>query len=106
MTKISSVSLFPAKDTIKKLKSLKPLTLKILERINIDWPTNPLDIAKQIGDTGSVKSLSSRYLYHLKKLHNLELINMKKIGNTYIAWPIDMEKLRVIHELLLSLIHI
>jgi hypothetical protein len=30
----------------------------------------------------------------------LDLIEMKKTGNTYIAWPMDMEKLRVIHEML------
>jgi hypothetical protein len=28
------------------------------------------------------------------------LIDVKKVGNTYIAWPTEIEKLRVIHELL------
>ena len=85
---------------INKLKSLKPLTLKILDKINSHWPTNPLEVARELDENGKTKSLSSRYLYHFRKLHAAGLIQLKRTGNTYIAWPIDMEKLRVLHEMI------
>ena len=34
------------------------------------------------------------------KLKKLDLIDMKKMGNTYVAWPTDIEKLRVLHEMM------
>jgi hypothetical protein len=75
-------------------------TRRVLEVICEKWPANPLEVASELGENGKSKSLSAKYLYHFKRLSELELIQMKKIGNTYVAWPIDMEKLRMIHELL------
>ncbi len=83
-----------------KNKSISKSTLRVFKAICSKWPSNPLEIAEELREEGKVKTLSARYLYHFKKLHKLELINMKKIGNTYIAWPMDMEKLRFIHEML------
>src|SRR3990170_1892758 len=75
-------------------------TMQILEVIKEKWPTNPLEVASKFEEKGSVKTLSARYLYHFRKLKKLDLIDMKKIGNTYIAWPVEMEKLRVVQDLL------
>ena len=86
---------------VRKMKNeLGTVSLKVFKTICDKWPTNPLEVAKGHNDNGKVKSLSAKYLYHFKKLEKAELVYMKKIGNTYIAWPADMEKLRVIHELL------
>lgn len=74
-------------------------TLNVLEAISSRWPANPTDVALQLGEKGSTKKLSAKYLYHFKKLRDMELIQLKKTGNTYVAWPTDIEKLRVIHEL-------
>lgn len=76
------------------------VTKDVLEAICREWPINPQDVAKSLGENGSNKAMSSKYLYHFRKLKQMELIELKKTGNTYIAWPMDMEKLRVIHELL------
>jgi hypothetical protein len=81
-------------------KRISEQTRRVLEVICDKWPTNPLEVASVLGENGKSKSLSAKYLYHFKRLSELELIQMKKTGNTYIAWPIDMEKLRMIHELL------
>jgi len=75
-------------------------TKEVLEAICRDWPVNPGDVAASLGENGNSKAMSSKYLYHFRKLRKMELIEMKKTGNTYIAWPMDMEKLRVIHEML------
>jgi hypothetical protein len=76
------------------------VTKDVLEAICREWPVNPQDVAKSLGENGSNKAMSSKYLYHFRKLKRMELIEMKKTGNTYVAWPMDMEKLRVIHEML------
>ncbi len=79
---------------------ISKVTSKVFKVIHSRWPINPLEVAEHLGDDGKVKTLSAKYLYHFKKLAKTELIHMKKIGNTYIAWPAEIERLRVIHELL------
>jgi hypothetical protein len=81
-------------------KDLNDFNLKILELINEKWPANPLEIAKEFNESGKIKSLSAKYLYHFRKLNKTGLIAMKRIGNTYVAWPKDIEKLRVLHEMM------
>ena len=76
------------------------VTRDVLDAICKEWPANPVEVAKALGENGSSKTLSSKYLYHFRRLKQLELIEMKRTGNTYIAWPMDMEKLRVIHDLI------
>jgi len=80
----------------KKLTSKNRSVFKIISN---KWPVNPLEVAKYLGEEGDVKKLSAKYLYHFKKLHEKDLIRMKKVGNTYIAWPVEIEKLRLVHEL-------
>ena len=81
-------------------KEIGEFSLRVLEAIKEKWPTNPLEVAEVFNDKGNVKALSARYLYHFRKLKKLGLIDMKKIGNTYVVWPTDIEKLRVLHEMI------
>lgn len=84
----------------KKERKMSNTTKRIYEIIRTGWPINPLEVAELIGDNGKIKTLSAKYLYHFKKLRDIGLIKMKKIGNTYIAWPVEIEKIRVIHEII------
>ena len=84
----------------EKIAKLDKTSEKVFKAIHSSWPANPLDIAKVLGDKGKDKTLSAKYLYHFKKLAEKELIQLKKTGNTYIAWPIEIEKIRVIQELI------
>lgn len=84
----------------EKIKKLSVSSARVFEVISKMWPTNPLEVAKVLGENGDEKSLSAKYLYHFKKLSKLKLIRMKKVGNTYIAWPFEVEKLRVMKEVL------
>ncbi|MCS7105784.1 MAG: helix-turn-helix domain-containing protein [Candidatus Aenigmarchaeota archaeon] len=86
-----------------RVKKVPELTAKVFEIIHSRWPTNPLEVAEILGDKGKEKTLSAKYLYHFRKLKEIGLIDMKKVGNTYIAWPTEIEKLRVVHELLKGL---
>lgn len=83
----------------EKIRRLSSTTSAVFEIILKHWPTNPLEVAKVLGERGKEKSLSAKYLYHFKKLYKLKLIRLKKIGNTYIAWPVEIEKLRVMKEI-------
>lgn len=87
-------------EVLRKERRMGKSTLKVFKIICSRWPLNPLGVAKEVGENGKSKTLSAKYLYHFRKLKALDLIEMKKTGNTYIAWPIDIEKLRLIHELL------
>jgi predicted transcriptional regulator len=81
-------------------RELSDFSLHVMKAIKEKWPTNPLEIAKELDEKGSIKTLSAKYLYHFRKLNKLGLIDMKRIGNTYVAWPKDIEKLRVLHEMI------
>ncbi len=82
----------------EKLIRISKTTKKVLESVNSKWPINTLEVANLLGDRGNVKTLSSKYLYHFKKLHQANLIEMKKVGNTYIAWPKNLEKMRNVEK--------
>jgi len=83
-----------------RVEKVSKSTAKVFEVIHSKWPINPLEVAEVLNDNGKVKTLSAKYLYHFKKLNKTGLIRMKKVGNTYIAWPVEVEKFRVIHDLL------
>ncbi len=87
----------------ERVKKLSSSTSRVLEAIKSSWPINPLEVAEILADKGEQKSLSAKYVYHFKKLKKAGLIMMKKVGNTYIAWPIEIEKLRLAHEFLKGL---
>jgi predicted transcriptional regulator len=83
----------------EKLKRLSAATSRVYEAIKANWPTNPLEVAHMLGDNGKEKSLSAKYIYHFRKLKKLGLIMIKKMGNTYVAWPNEIEKLRIIRDM-------
>ncbi len=85
---------------LRKERKVSESTLKVFKLICSKWPLNPLGVAKEFGEKGKSKTLSAKYLYHFRKLKQMDLIEIKKLGNTYVVWPIDIEKLRLIHELL------
>jgi hypothetical protein len=83
-----------------KNKKLSRVSSRVYQAVLSRWPINPLEVAEALGDEGNPKSLSAKYLYHLKTLNKKKLIVIKKLGNTYVAWPNEIEKLRLIHELI------
>lgn len=77
----------------------KTLRREILERIESNWPTHIIEIVRDLGfevDNNNIKKIS----YHIRRLEEEEKIRVKRIGRAMVAWPIDMERLRIIHELL------
>lgn len=74
--------------------------------IEDDWPVSVTEISTHLGifkrgmDEKKRKAAIGKISYHIKKLKDVDKIRTKKIGQTVIIWPHDIEKLRVIHELI------
>lgn len=87
---------------------MEKLRDKIIVVIEKEWPVSITEIAKHLGifkkgmDEKKRKAAVGKITYHVKKLKEEEKIRTKKIGQTVIIWSQDIEKLRVLHEMLRS----
>ena len=84
----------------------KQLRNKIMEVIEKEWPVSITEIARHLGlykksmDERKRKSAVAKVVYHVRKLEGGERVRTKKIGQTIVIWPLDIEKLRLIHEMI------
>jgi predicted ArsR family transcriptional regulator len=71
-----------------------------------EWPVSITEIAERLGifkrgmSEKKRKAAIGKIIYHVKKLKDEEKIRTKIIGQTVIIWPYEMEKLRVLHEMI------
>ena len=85
---------------------MEKLRNSIMKIIEDNWPVSATEIARRIGifkngmDEKKRKASIGKIIYHVKKLEGMEKIRTKRIGQTVIIWPNDIEKLRVLHELI------
>ena len=71
-----------------------------IERIvRSDWPCTPSEIAQKLGLDPKNKKNLMYVLYHVKKLLENGKIMGKKIGSAIVLWPVEIEKLRIVYEL-------
>ena len=76
---------------------------EILEVIDSNWPIHISGIARKLGlpvDGKEKKKIIARINYHINQLKEEEKIVTKKIDRALVIWPHDIEKIRVIHEML------
>lgn len=77
---------------------------KIFEIIIDHWPISALELAGHFRENAATreekKRLSTKYCYYLKKLCNKRMVLGKRAGNSFIVWPIQVEKYRTIHHIL------
>ena len=70
------------------------------------WPVSVTEIARHLGifkkgmDEKKRKAAVGKISYHVKRLKSMEKVRTKKIGQTVIVWPHEIEKLRIVHELM------
>ena len=77
-------------------ESLRP---KILKAIEDQWPAHTKELAQALGlepNNSNIKKVS----YHMQQLEKQGKIRTKRIGLALTAWPTEMEKLRIIHEMM------
>ena len=51
-------------------------------------------------DDDENKLVITHLKYHVDQLARSEKVKLKKIGKAVVVWPTDIEKLRMVHELL------
>lgn len=74
--------------------------------IEDNWPVSATEIANHLGifkkgmNEKRRKAAVGKVIYHVKKLKEMDKIRIKKIGQTVIIWPYDIEKIRLAHEML------
>lgn len=77
----------------------KILRQKILELVEVNWPTHIKELVRNLDyevDNDNIKKVS----YHIKILEKQKRVKSKRIGQALIIWPMDIERLRFIHELI------
>lgn len=85
---------------------MEKLRDKIVVIIDKGWPVSVTEIAVHLGifkkgmNEKKRKAAIGKVIYHVKKLKEIEMIRTKKIGKTVIIWPNDIEKLRIVHEMI------
>jgi len=86
------------------MHDLKGIEKDIFEFVREQWPSSSLDIAEHFGhnlnERDESRRASTKYTYYLKKLVEKELLMCKKAGNTLVVWPLEVEKLRTVQQVL------
>ncbi len=78
-----------------KRKILRDNIYKIIEK---KWPTYISEICDELKLSVNNKNIA-KIKYHIKVLEKENKIRTKKIDRALVVWPISIEKLRVIREL-------
>lgn len=72
---------------------------KIMKLVERNWPTHIKELVSDLGY--EINNLNiKKVAYHVKQLDAIEKIRTKRIGQALVVWPYDVEKLRVIYEML------
>ncbi len=75
----------------------KHLTEEVHRIIRQNWPVHPSDVCRKLGLAVNPSTIS-KIKYHFNILVENKKIRTKKIDRALVAWPSDIEKLRIIHE--------
>ncbi|MBU0756942.1 MAG: hypothetical protein KKF44_02665 [Nanoarchaeota archaeon] len=81
---------------IYKAKSLRK---KIFEIIKDKWPIHASGVCRVL-DIVPNSSNISKIKYHYEILKKQNKIRTKKLDRALVAWPVEIERLRIMHELL------
>lgn len=77
----------------------KKLQSEIRRLIESNWPMHVKEIVRGL-ELEVTNSNIKKVGYHIKKLKENEKVRVKRIGKALVVWPMEMEKLRFIHEML------
>ena len=72
----------------------------IYDVVHSEWPTYATEIVEKLGMDTTTKKDLLLIKYHLDQLAKEGRVRVKKIDRAQVAWPADMEKLRVVHEIM------
>ena len=78
----------------------------VLAVIKRHWPVHVTEVAEEMhlmakhSSPKEKKQVLSHLKYHFDQLAREGKIKVKKIGLALVAWPAEMERMRVIHDIL------
>ena len=72
----------------------------VLRAIESEWPLSVTHVMEKLNELNDSKFSLQSVKYHFDSLEKDGNIRIKKIGRNLVAWPMEIEKLRMIHELL------
>ncbi len=75
----------------------KKLNSEVYKLIRENWPIHPSDVCRKLNLELNISNIS-KIKYHFDVLRKKNRINTKKIDRALVAWPTDMERLRVMHD--------
>jgi len=85
-------------------KKGKEFREQIFDMICSNWPTHVTEVAKKLDlfpeDEKKQKVVIARIKYHFDQLARDGRVRVKRIDRALIAWPSEVEKYRMIHEML------
>ena len=84
---------------MKRENRKEKLKDKVFKMVEHNWPTHIKELVKSLSfelNNSSIKKVA----YHVKHLERNEKVRTKRIGKALIVWPYEIEKLRVIYEIL------
>lgn len=71
---------------------------KIFEIISARWPTYVRGVIEELGWDRENISNVTKVKYHFDQLARDRRINVKRIDRALVAWPTEIERLRVVHD--------
>ena len=77
-------------------KGFRGMVFKAIEE---DWPIHARELISKLGLENS-NSSTKKVSYHIQQLEKEGKVRTKRIGLALTAWPMEMEKLRLIHEMM------
>ena len=80
-------------------KTGKQLRKAIFDVVQESWPIHVSGICKVSKLEGNISDIS-KVRYHIYKLKTQRLVHTKKIDRALVAWPVEIDRLRIVHELL------
>lgn len=76
----------------------KELREKIFEIISNNWPTYVRGVIEELGWDRENISNVTKVKYHFDQLAREGRIRVKRIDRALVAWPADVERLRVVQD--------
>jgi len=77
----------------------RKLQQKVFQIIKENWPVHPSGVCRILKIEDSVANIS-KIKYHFDVLRKKGLVRTKKIDRALVAWPAEIEKIRLVHDLL------
>ena len=76
---------------------------RIYEIISTRWPTYVRDVIEELGWDRENISNVTKVKYHFDQLARVGRIKVKRIDRALVAWPAEIERLRVVHDFIKGL---